>query len=72
MDEATRLLADAASRAAAGRSDLSEAETELTAKVIDLQLVREQARVLAEDTKLELPTGTVTFLSRTSRARRGW
>jgi WD40 repeat protein/class 3 adenylate cyclase len=62
VDEATRLLADAASRAAAGRSDLSEAESALATKVIDLQLAREQARVLAEDTRLDLPTGTVTFL----------
>ena len=47
VDEATRLLADVASRAAAGRSDLSEAEAELAGKVIGLQVVREQARVLA-------------------------
>ncbi|MDF2751910.1 MAG: hypothetical protein K0S82_292 [Gaiellaceae bacterium] len=46
-DEASRLLVDAASRAAAGRSDLSEAETELASTVIDLQLVREQERVLS-------------------------
>jgi WD40 repeat protein/tRNA A-37 threonylcarbamoyl transferase component Bud32 len=47
VDEATRLLADAASRAAAGRSDLSDVEAELAAKVIDLQLAREQARALS-------------------------
>jgi serine/threonine protein kinase/WD40 repeat protein len=47
LDEASRRLAVAASRAALGRSDLSEAESELESKVIDLQLVREQARVLA-------------------------
>ena len=47
VDEASRLLVDAASRAAAGRSDLSEVEAELAGKVIDLQLVREQARVLS-------------------------
>ncbi len=47
VDEASRRLVDVASRAAAGRSDLSEVEAELTGKVIDLQLVREQARVLA-------------------------
>jgi tRNA A-37 threonylcarbamoyl transferase component Bud32 len=47
VDEASRLLVDVASRAATGRSDLSEVEAELTGKVIDLQLVREQARVLS-------------------------
>ncbi len=47
VDEASRLLADVAARAAAGRSDLGQVETELAGKVIDLQLVREQARVLA-------------------------
>jgi WD40 repeat protein/tRNA A-37 threonylcarbamoyl transferase component Bud32 len=47
VDEASRLLVDVASRAAAGRSDLSEVEAELTGKVIDLQLVREQARVIS-------------------------
>ncbi len=47
VDEASRLLADVAARAAAGRSDLGEVEAELAGKVIDLQLVREQARVLA-------------------------
>jgi WD40 repeat protein len=46
VDEASRLLVDAASRAAAGRSDLSEAEAELAGKVIDLQTAREQARML--------------------------
>ena len=48
VDEASRLLADAASRAAAGRSDLSDAEAELAGKVVDLQLVREQARALSD------------------------
>jgi WD40 repeat protein len=47
VDEASRGLVDVASRAAAGRSDLSEVEAELTGKVIDLQLAREQARVLS-------------------------
>jgi WD40 repeat protein/tRNA A-37 threonylcarbamoyl transferase component Bud32 len=47
VDEASRRLADVASRAAAGRSDLSQVEAELAGKVIDLQLAREQARVLA-------------------------
>jgi WD40 repeat protein/tRNA A-37 threonylcarbamoyl transferase component Bud32 len=47
VDEASRRLIDVASRAAAGRSDLSEVEAELAGKVTDLQLVREQARVLS-------------------------
>ena len=47
VDEASRRLVDVASRAAAGRSDLSEVEAELTGKVIDLQLAREQARGLS-------------------------
>jgi WD40 repeat protein len=47
VDEASRRLVDVASRAAAGRSDLSEVEAELAGKVGDLQLVREQARVLS-------------------------
>ena len=47
VDEASRLLVDVASRAAAGRSDLSDVETELTGKVFDLQLVREQERALS-------------------------
>jgi WD40 repeat protein/tRNA A-37 threonylcarbamoyl transferase component Bud32 len=47
LDEAGRLLVDVASRAAAGRSDLSEVEAELVGKVTDLQLVREQAQVLS-------------------------
>ena len=47
MDEASRRLVDVASRAAAGKSDLSEVEAELTGKVIDLQQAREQARALA-------------------------
>ena len=47
VDEASRLLAEAASRAAAGRSDLNEVEAELEVKVIDLQVAREQARALS-------------------------
>ena len=47
VDEASRRLVDVASRAASGRSDLSDVEAELTGKVIDLQLVREQARALS-------------------------
>ncbi|MGH3129304.1 MAG: protein kinase domain-containing protein, partial [Gaiellaceae bacterium] len=50
VDEASRLLVDVAFRAAAGRSDLSEVEAELAGKVIDLQVVREQARALAAPT----------------------
>ena len=47
VDEASRLLADAASRTAAGRTGLSEVEAELAGKVIELQLVREQERALS-------------------------
>jgi WD40 repeat protein len=47
VDEAGRSLVDVASRAAAGRSDLSEVEAELASKVTDLQLAREQARSFA-------------------------
>ncbi len=47
VDEASRRLVDVASRAAAGRSDLSEVEAELTGKVVDLQQAREQARALS-------------------------
>jgi WD40 repeat protein len=47
VDEATRLLADVATRAAAGRSDLSQLEAELAGKVVDVQVVREQARLIA-------------------------
>jgi WD40 repeat protein len=47
VDEASRRLVDVASRAASGRSDLSDVEAELTGKVIDLQFVREQARALS-------------------------
>jgi len=48
VDEASRVLVDVASRAASGRSDLSEVEAELAGKVIDVQLVREQARALSD------------------------
>ncbi len=47
VDEASRRLVDVASRAAAGRSDLTEVEAELTGKVIDLQLAREQVQALS-------------------------
>ena len=47
VDEASRRLVDVASRAAAGRNELSDVEAELTGKVIDLQQAREQARALA-------------------------
>ncbi len=47
VDEASRRLVDVASRAAAGRSDLTEVEAELTGKVFDLQLARERERALS-------------------------
>jgi WD40 repeat protein len=47
VDEASRRLFDVASRAAAGKSDLSEAETELAGRVAELQLAREQAQALS-------------------------
>ena len=47
VDEASRVLANVAARAAAGRSDLSEVEADLAGKVIDLQLAQEQARSLS-------------------------
>jgi tRNA A-37 threonylcarbamoyl transferase component Bud32 len=48
VEEASRLLVDVASRAAAGRSDLSEVEAELAGRVLDLQLVREQTQALSD------------------------
>ena len=57
VEEASRLLVDVASRAAAGRSDLSEVEAELAGKVLDLQLVREQAQILSGPT---IPTRVAT------------
>ena len=48
VDEASRLLADAASRTAAGRTGLTAAEAELAGKVSELQLVREQERALSD------------------------
>jgi WD40 repeat protein len=50
VDEASRGVVDVASRAAAGRSDLSAVEAELAGKVSDLQLVREQERALSPPT----------------------
>jgi WD40 repeat protein/tRNA A-37 threonylcarbamoyl transferase component Bud32 len=47
VHETSRLLGEAASRAAAGRNDLIEVQAELAGKVIDLQLAREQVRALA-------------------------
>jgi WD40 repeat protein/tRNA A-37 threonylcarbamoyl transferase component Bud32 len=47
VDEASRMLGDVASRAAAGRNDLTEVEAELAGKVVDLQLMRDHARILA-------------------------
>ena len=43
VDEASRQLAAVAIRAAAGRSDLSDVETELAGRVVDLQVVRDGA-----------------------------
>jgi WD40 repeat protein/tRNA A-37 threonylcarbamoyl transferase component Bud32 len=57
VEEASRLLVDVAARAATGRSDLSEVEAELAGKVLDLQLVREQAQVLSGPT---IPTRVAT------------
>ena len=48
VEEASRVLVDVASRAAGGKSHLSEVEAELAGKVTDLQLVREQERTLAD------------------------
>jgi WD40 repeat protein/tRNA A-37 threonylcarbamoyl transferase component Bud32 len=63
VDEASRRLVDVASRAAAGRSDLSDVEADLAGTVIDLQLVREQARGLSgPDTPVRLAAeGTCPF-----------
>jgi WD40 repeat protein/tRNA A-37 threonylcarbamoyl transferase component Bud32 len=47
VDEASRVVVDVASRAAAGRSDLTEVEAELAGRVVDLQLIRDQQRMLA-------------------------
>ena len=62
VDEASRRLVDVASRAAAGRSDLSEVEAELTGKVIDLQQAREQVRGLTDtDSPARVPEGMCPF-----------
>ncbi|MGH3099907.1 MAG: protein kinase domain-containing protein, partial [Thermoleophilia bacterium] len=50
VHEAGRVLGDVASRAAAGRSDLTEVNAELAGKVVDLQLMRDHARALAAPT----------------------
>ena len=47
VDEASRRLVDVASRAATGRTDLSEVEAELAGNVVDLQLAREHERALS-------------------------
>jgi WD40 repeat protein/tRNA A-37 threonylcarbamoyl transferase component Bud32 len=47
VDEASRRLADVASRAAAGRSELSDVEAELAGTVVELQVVRARARALS-------------------------
>jgi WD40 repeat protein len=55
VDEASRRLADAASRAAAGRSGLSEAEAELAGTVSDLRAAHSQARALAAPPAADAP-----------------
>ena len=50
VDEASRMVVDVASRAAAGRSDLTEVEAELAGRVVDLQAMRDQERILAAST----------------------
>ena len=45
LAEASRRLGAAASRAAAGRSDLRSVESELADNVVDLQLIRDRARL---------------------------
>jgi WD40 repeat protein/tRNA A-37 threonylcarbamoyl transferase component Bud32 len=47
VDEASHRLVDVASRAAAGRSDLSQVEVELAGRVVDLQLARAQEQALS-------------------------
>ena len=47
VDEASRRLVDVASRAAVGRSSLSDVESELAGTVTDLQIAREQERSLS-------------------------
>jgi WD40 repeat protein len=47
VNEASRRLVDVASRAAVGRSSLSDVESELAGKVADLQIAREQERALS-------------------------
>jgi WD40 repeat protein len=46
VDEASRRLVEVASRAAAGKSDLSDVEAELAGRVAELQFAREQAQAL--------------------------
>lgn len=55
VDEAGRHLTDLAGRAAAGRHDLSDVESELAGRVIELQVARERARDLSD---LPPPTST--------------
>ena len=47
VDEASRRLAAVATRAATGRSHLSDVETELTGRVVDLQVARDRALALS-------------------------
>ena len=46
VDEASRQLAAVAIRAATGRRDLSDVETELAGRVVDLQVARDRAQAL--------------------------
>jgi WD40 repeat protein len=48
VDDASRRLADTASRAATGRTELNEVEAELAGQVTELQLAHEQARALSD------------------------
>jgi WD40 repeat protein/tRNA A-37 threonylcarbamoyl transferase component Bud32 len=61
VDEASRMLADAASRAAAGRDELSAVEADLAGRVTDLQLAREHARVFAAGPAGPAPAETRPF-----------
>lgn len=53
LAETSRRLGAAASRAAAGRSDLRSVENELAGNVVDLQHIREQARLYTEGQALD-------------------
>jgi class 3 adenylate cyclase len=60
--EASRRLGAAASRAAAGRSDLRSVESELAGNVVDLQQIRERARrYMAGDLRSDAQPGASPF-----------